>query len=64
MKGRRRMTRTRWRNGPPPNFVEHLGKALECPELTSNAERIRSMREVFFADVVALQQSGTIKLPE
>jgi len=30
----------------------------------SNVERIRQMREAYFADVDALQKSGRIKLPK
>lgn len=29
----------------------------------SNAERIRAMRQAYFADVDALQKTGTVKLP-
>lgn len=37
-------------------FAEYYG--------SSNAERIRRMREAMFADVDALQKSGRIKLPK
>ena len=31
---------------------------------SSNAERIRAMRQAYFADVDALQKTGTVKLPK
>ena len=45
-----------------------LAKVLaKAEELTqsglSNAEKIASLRQIYFADVEALQRSGTIKLP-
>lgn len=37
---------------------------VEPEDPSSNAERIRAMRQAYFADVDALQRSGAVKLPE
>ena len=43
---------------------ERIEAALEQNTESSNVEKIRLMRELYFADVDALQKSGTIKLPK
>jgi len=37
---------------------------VEPENLCSNSERIRAMREAYFADVDALAKTGAVKLPE
>lgn len=41
-----------------------LAQLLAPEDNGSNAERIPLLRQVYFADVDALQKSGTVKLPE
>lgn len=53
----------RHRNEALPAFMERMGGLLERDE-TSNAERIRQMREAYFADVDALEKSGTLIIPK
>ena len=36
---------------------------VEPENWSSNAERIRAMREAYFADVDALEETGMVKLP-
>ena len=43
--------------------LELLDKWLGPEVPFSNAEKIRQMREAMFADVDALQKSGTLKIP-
>lgn len=44
--------------------LDRLAEAFVRERDDSNWERIRQMREAYFADVVALQKSGTLKIPE
>lgn len=46
------------------DFIKRLSALLQCPAESSNAERIRQIREAYFADVDALEKSGTVVLPE
>lgn len=41
-----------------------LEERLANPAHWSNAERIREMRRIYFADVDALQASGGLELPK
>jgi hypothetical protein len=43
--------------------LERLAESFALERDDSNWERIRQMREVYFADVDALQKSGTVKIP-
>jgi len=45
------------------NAVERMDEALERNTESSNVEWIRRMRLAYFADVDALQKSGTVKIP-
>ena len=45
------------------SVLELLDKWLGPEAPFSNAERIRRMRAAYFADVEALQKSGTLKIP-
>ena len=44
--------------------LERLADSFALERDDSNAERIRRMREAYFADVEALLKSGTVKLPK
>ena len=44
--------------------VERLDAALEENTPSDNYEKIRRMRLAYFADVDALEKSGTLVLPE
>ena len=41
-----------------------LDESLEQTTQSDNSEKIRLMRQAYFADVDALQKSGKIKLPK
>lgn len=50
---------------PPRNVYERLSQRLaESARHFDNTERIRRMRELFFADVDELQKSGRVILPK
>jgi hypothetical protein len=44
--------------------LDRLAESLSLERDDSNWERIRQMREAYFADVEALRKSGTVKLPK
>ena len=44
--------------------LERLAALFAPDHESSNAERIQRMRRAYFADVDALQKSGTLKLPK
>ena len=43
---------------------ERLDAALEENTPSDNSEKIRLMREAYFADVDALEKSGTVVIPK
>jgi hypothetical protein len=46
------------------NSIQRMDEALERNTEHSNAVFIRQMRQAYFADVDALQKSGTVKIPK
>ena len=44
--------------------LERLAESYALVRGDSNAERIRLLREVYFADVDALLKSGRLKIPK
>jgi hypothetical protein len=47
----------------PLGPLERLAVLFAQDDESSNAERIQQMRRAYFADVDALQKSGTLKFP-
>ena len=50
-----------------PNYrqaFQRLDEALEANTPSDNSEKIRLMRLALFGDVIKLEQSGRIKIPE
>jgi len=52
------------RNPAYRQAFQRLDESLEKNLGFSNAEKIRLMRKAMFADVDALEKSGTVKLPD
>ena len=55
-----RSVQTEGRKSP----LERLAESFALERDDSNWERIRLMREAYFADVEALHKSGTVKIPK
>ena len=53
----------RWTRSRKQPAFERLAEALERNNRDSNAERIRRMRALYFADVDELQKSGNVEIP-
>ena len=64
MKHRQRLTQRQSKNLAYRQAFERLDAALEENTPCDNREKIRLMREAYFADVDALQASGKLVLPE
>jgi hypothetical protein len=61
---RRKKALQRWPQSPAyRQAFERLDAALEENTPFDNTEKIRLMRQAYFASVDALEKSGTIKLP-
>jgi len=52
------------RNSAYRQAFERLDAALEENSPSDNSEKIRFMRQAYFADVDKLQKSGRIKIPK
>ena len=50
--------------GQPLKVLDRLDAALAQRQGGSNAELIRRLREIMFADVDELERSGTVVLPK
>jgi hypothetical protein len=64
MNRRQKSPQPRIKNPAYRPAFERLDAALEENTTTDNRELIRRMRADYFADVDALEASGTIKIPE
>jgi hypothetical protein len=52
------------RRGRSPGALERIDATFQHDQAFSNAEKIRLLRQSYFADVDALDQSGAVQLPE
>jgi hypothetical protein len=57
-------TQSPHRQTPYERLSQRIEKAAERDGYYSNSEIIRRLREHMFADVVALEKSGAVKIPQ